>query len=69
MVKVVVNNGQYKITIPKDLAEAKGWTSKTRLRFIEDAEGNVILREIPEMSKGKKTRVSAKKKGGKGGKR
>jgi bifunctional DNA-binding transcriptional regulator/antitoxin component of YhaV-PrlF toxin-antitoxin module len=46
MVKVVVNNGQYKITIPKELAEAKGWTSKTRLRFIEDAEGTVILKEI-----------------------
>jgi bifunctional DNA-binding transcriptional regulator/antitoxin component of YhaV-PrlF toxin-antitoxin module len=46
MVKVVVNNGQYKITIPKDIAEAKGWTSKTRLRFVEDIEGSIILREI-----------------------
>lgn len=46
MVKVVVNNGQYKITIPKDIAEAKGWTSKTKLRFVEDAEGNIILREM-----------------------
>lgn len=65
MVKVVVNNGQYKITIPKELAEAKGWTSKTRLRFVEDAEGNVILREI-ETSE----RVQAKKaSGGKSGKR
>ena len=44
-----MNNGQYKITIPKDLAEAKGWTSKTKLRFVEDAEGNVILKEIPEV--------------------
>jgi bifunctional DNA-binding transcriptional regulator/antitoxin component of YhaV-PrlF toxin-antitoxin module len=55
MVKVVVNNGQYKITIPKELAEAKGWTSKTRLRFVEDADGNIILKEIePAKKRGKR---------------
>lgn len=54
MVKVVVNNGQYKITIPKDLAEEKGWTSKTKLRFVEDTEGNIILREIKRERGGKK---------------
>lgn len=43
MVKVVVNNGQYKITIPKDLAEAKGWEAGTKIRFVEDKEGNVFL--------------------------
>jgi bifunctional DNA-binding transcriptional regulator/antitoxin component of YhaV-PrlF toxin-antitoxin module len=46
MVKVVVNNGQYKITIPKDIAEAHGWSSKTRLRFVEDSEGNITLKEL-----------------------
>ena len=46
MVKVVVNNGQYKLTIPKELALAKGWNSKTRIRFIEDMEGNIILKEV-----------------------
>jgi len=46
MVKVVVNNGQYKITIPKDLAEAKGWNKKTKLRFIENEKGDIIIREI-----------------------
>ena len=46
MVKVVVNNGQYKITIPKELALEKGWSSKTRLKFTEDAEGNVMLKEV-----------------------
>lgn len=55
MVKVVVNNGQYKITIPKDIAEEKGWTSKTKLRFVEDAEGNIILKEM-------KTKGAKKKK-------
>lgn len=46
MVKVVVNNGQFKITIPKELALEKNWTSDTRLRFIEDKEGNIILKEV-----------------------
>lgn len=46
MVKVVVNNGQYKITIPKELALEKRWTSKTRLKFVEDSEGNIILKEV-----------------------
>jgi hypothetical protein len=51
MVKVVVNNGQYKITIPKDIAEEKGWTSKTKLRFVEDVEGNVMLKEMKKAKK------------------
>lgn len=46
MVKVVVNNGQYKITIPKDIAQSKGWTKNTVLRFVEDIEGNIILKEV-----------------------
>ena len=46
MVKVVVNNGQYKITIPKELALSKGWNSKTILRFVEDLEGNVMLKKV-----------------------
>jgi len=46
MVNVVVNNNQYKITIPKDLAEAKQWTNSTKLRFIETVEGTVIIKEI-----------------------
>ncbi|MBI4439938.1 hypothetical protein HY638_03110 [Candidatus Woesearchaeota archaeon] len=54
MVKVVVNNGQYKITIPKDLAESKGWTSKTRLRFVEDTEGRVYLVEIKPLKDGRR---------------
>ncbi len=46
MVKVVINNGQYKITIPKDIAESKGWGKKTKLLFVEDVNGNIILKEI-----------------------
>jgi len=44
--KVIVNNGQYKITIPKELALAKCWDKETILRFVEDTEGNVILKEV-----------------------
>lgn len=51
MVKIVNNRGQYKITIPKDLADAKGWDEKTRLRFVEDTEGNVYLKEIKDVKK------------------
>jgi bifunctional DNA-binding transcriptional regulator/antitoxin component of YhaV-PrlF toxin-antitoxin module len=46
MVRVVVNNGQYKLTIPKELALAKGWKQGTILRFIETPKGDVILREL-----------------------
>jgi bifunctional DNA-binding transcriptional regulator/antitoxin component of YhaV-PrlF toxin-antitoxin module len=46
MPKVIVNNGQYKITVPKELALAKGWDKNTILRFVEDTEGNVILKEV-----------------------
>lgn len=48
MVKIVDNNGQFKITIPKDIILSKGWNDKTRLRFVEDAAGNIILKEIEE---------------------
>lgn len=46
MVKIVNNSGQYKITIPKDIVEAKGWCSETKLRFVEDLEGNIVLKVI-----------------------
>lgn len=46
MVKVVVNNGQYKITIPKELAMERGWGKNTRLKFVEDISGNVVLKEV-----------------------
>ena len=45
MVKVVVNKNQYKITIPKDIAIAKGWGKGTVLRFVETENGDIILRE------------------------
>ncbi|MBS3105882.1 AbrB/MazE/SpoVT family DNA-binding domain-containing protein [Candidatus Woesearchaeota archaeon] len=46
--RVVAYKGQYRVTIPKDLAEAKGWKPGTKLRFVEDTEGNIILKELEE---------------------
>jgi len=46
LVKIVNNNGQHKITIPRDIIEVKGWSSKTKLRFLEDVYGNIILKPI-----------------------
>jgi len=46
MVKVVVNNGQFKITIPKEIALERRWSKNTRLKFVEDSEGNLILKEV-----------------------
>lgn len=49
--------GQYRITIPKDLAEAKRWKPGTRLRFVELADGSAVLKEFEEAEeeiKGKK---------------
>lgn len=63
MVKVVVNNGQYKITIPKDLALSKKWNSETKLRFVEDLEGNVYIKEIPKNTKVSE-KVPEKRRGG-----
>jgi len=54
--KVVLNNGQYKITIPKEIAEDKGWGPGTKIRFVEDADGNVILKVV------EKKQLKAKKK-------
>ncbi len=48
MVKVVNNNGQYKITIPKTLAKDKGWKGGTVIRFVEDLEGRVFLKVVDD---------------------
>jgi hypothetical protein len=50
LVNIINNRGQHKITIPKDIIEAKGWSSDTKIRFVEDVEGNIILRVIENNS-------------------
>ena len=49
--KVIVNNGQFKLTIPKEIALERGWNKNTRLKFVEDAEGNLILKEVKLVEK------------------
>lgn len=48
MVKIVQYKGQYRITIPKELILSKKWKAGTRLRFVEDLDGNIYLKEIEE---------------------
>lgn len=54
MVKIVSFKGQYRITIPKELILSKKWKTGTRLRFVEDLDGNIYLKEIEEPKKSKK---------------
>jgi bifunctional DNA-binding transcriptional regulator/antitoxin component of YhaV-PrlF toxin-antitoxin module len=53
MVKIINNRGQYKITLPKELVESKGWNSNTKIRFVEDLDGNVFLKVIEDNGKDK----------------
>jgi len=49
--KVILNRGQYKITIPKELAEEKGWGPGTKIRFVEDVDGRIYLKVIKDDKK------------------
>jgi len=44
--KIVEHNKQFRITIPKDIIEEKAWKAGTKLRFVEDVDGNIFLKEI-----------------------
>lgn len=57
--KVVLNRGQYKITIPKELAEEKGWGPGTKIRFVEDLDGRIFLKVIELKTLARK--ISARK--------
>jgi len=56
LVKVVAYKGQYRITIPKELAEEKGWKPGMILRFVEAPDGTVILKEIEQKNEKKKNK-------------
>ena len=43
---IVEYKGQYRVTLPKDLVEDKGWKAGTKVRFIETPEGDIIIRVI-----------------------
>lgn len=42
------NNGQKIITIPKHMAEAKGWEDKTEVKWLINNKGNLELTEPEE---------------------
>jgi bifunctional DNA-binding transcriptional regulator/antitoxin component of YhaV-PrlF toxin-antitoxin module len=47
--KVIIQetkNGQYFITLPKAIADFKGWKKGTKLEFTEDRFGEVIVKEV-----------------------
>lgn len=46
MVRVQDNEGQLKITIPKDIARLMKWKKGIELVFIQDSSGNLLLREL-----------------------
>jgi bifunctional DNA-binding transcriptional regulator/antitoxin component of YhaV-PrlF toxin-antitoxin module len=60
--KVVLNSGQYKITIPKELAEEKGWGHGTKIRFVEDLNGNIFIKVVELKPLKKESSPKAKKK-------
>ena len=49
--KIVENNGQYKLTLPKDIVLDKGWKAGDELRFVEDVEGRIFLKVIAKIKK------------------
>ena len=44
--KIQDNQGQYKVTIPKDIAKLKGWKQGTEVIIILDHQGNVVVKQI-----------------------
>jgi hypothetical protein len=61
-VKIVDNRGQFKLTIPKDIIDSKGWNSETRIRFVEDLAGNIILRPIEQAQPAKELKIPRRNK-------
>jgi AbrB family looped-hinge helix DNA binding protein len=52
--KVVAYKGQYRITIPKEIAEEKEWEPGTKIKFIERPDGTIILKKVEEKNARKK---------------
>ena len=44
--KLQNNKGQYKLTIPKDLAKVKAWKQGTELVIVMNQDGDLIIKEI-----------------------
>lgn len=48
--KIQDNKGQYRLTIPRDIAKLKGWKQGTEVVLILDKDGHVTIKEIPQKS-------------------
>ena len=46
MVSISAYGRQHRITIPLELVRMRGWRKGTRLRFVEDVQGNILLKEV-----------------------
>jgi AbrB family looped-hinge helix DNA binding protein len=44
--KIVEFGGQYRITIPKSIIEERKWKAGSKLKFVEDIDGNLFIKEI-----------------------
>lgn len=54
MVKAQNNKGQFRITIPKDIAKLRSWKQGTEVAFIQDKSGNIMIKEIKKGRKSEK---------------
>lgn len=45
MAKIQEVNGQFSITLPKELIEVKGWGKGKVIFFGFDSDGNIVLKE------------------------
>lgn len=46
MVKLQKHKEQFRLTIPKDIVKLMGWNKGTEIVFIQDASGNLLIKEI-----------------------
>lgn len=44
--KIIEYNGQYRITLPKELVKDKGWKAGDEIRFVEDLDGRVFIKKV-----------------------
>ena len=49
--KIQDNNGQYRITIPKDIAKLKGWKQGSEVIIILNEKGEVMIKEMKRSRK------------------
>lgn len=52
--KLQNNQGQYRLTLPKDIIKAKGWDQGTELIITLTSEGELLIKEIKKTTGNKK---------------